>query len=149
MLGLSAATFGVSNCALAEDARLVLGASYGTPLRTSGTVGILLGEECADCIDAVHEARLVRLAAGQGGMKVSYGIGGGMFGSPLANFGAAVSAVCIRTWGTPAVARPRETYLGVDLEFGLICRVAGGGAVRISDLGKVRWLWTWSAGLGF
>jgi hypothetical protein len=66
-----------------EEVRPVPGAQYGAPLGLSATVGLLLGQGCSDCNEAVHLGRLLRLSAGQGGIKASFGVGGGFLKAPV------------------------------------------------------------------
>ena len=149
-LGLAVAiSVAVPASARAAEAQGVLGVQFGAPLRASGTIGRLTGKPCADCNHSVHGARLVRLSGGQGGIKVSAGIGGGFFRPPVRALGLLVSAVAIRTWGSPVGAEDGATFVGAECELALYGRAGAGAAMRVGGDGSREWLFLWSLGAGF
>jgi hypothetical protein len=148
---LCVACVGSPTAAAAPGVRGIYGASYGSPLGWAGTGGLLIGEGCTDCGDAVHRGALAQVSAGQGGVKGSVGFGTGVLDSlgewrPL---GLSLNATVTRTWNNPVGLSGHGTYLGADLQLMFVGHVSVGVAKRVGGYTTREWLVTWTVGVGF
>ncbi len=125
----------------------------GGPLLVSASAGVILGTDRAQA-DECPSPRgwLVQAEGGVGGAKLS---GGPVFTYCHTRFGSlgagSVQAAWVRTWGRPLATEPDLSYLGGELDLGLIdWRITLGLLKRTGDatLGA-NWLFTWGIARGF
>jgi len=125
----------------------------GGPLLASASAGVILGTDRAQP-DECPSPRgwLLQAEGGVGGAKLG---GGPVFTychTPFGSLGAgSVQAVWVRTWGRPLATEPDLSYVGGELDLGLIdWRVTLGLVKRTGDAAAgANWLFTWGIARGF
>ena len=130
-----------------------LAVGVGGPLLASASAGVILGKDHS-LPDECPSPRgwLVQGEAGVGGAKIS---AGPIFTYCYTSFGSlgagSLQATYVRTWGNPLGTEPRLSYVGGELDIGLIdwkitlglLKRTGGG-----DTGA-NFLFTWGLARGF
>lgn len=129
-----------------------LSAAVGGPLVLSGSAGLIIGRDRA-AEDECPSPRgwLVQGEAGIGGGKLSAGPVFTYCYTPLGSLGAAsLQAAFVRTWGRPLATEQDLSYLGGELDVGLIdWKVSLGLLKRVRGDRGAGWLFTWGLGRGF
>jgi hypothetical protein len=125
----------------------------GGPLLASASAGVILGTDRAQP-DECPSPRgfLVQAEGGVGGAKLS---GGPVFTYCHSAFGAlgagSLQGAWLRTWGRPLATEPDLSYVGGEIDVGLVdWRVTLGLLKRMGDRTEgANWLFTWGIARGF
>jgi hypothetical protein len=126
------------------------GVRLSTPQIVSASAGLLIGQ-----IDApeppppgshLPSGLFLQIEPGLAGGKVSAGYAIGLL--PYAGAGLKLSA--LRTWGHPLVAKPRQTYVGIEAEATFFIKFSVGVMRRVGgEYSPHRLMLTGGIGLGF
>ena len=133
----------------AAEVEPALSAEFGSPLKLSANLGIRIGIGTSKAEPGAGQGFLVQVQPGLGGVAFNLGytpVALPAWGSQAVGF--VVKARLLRSWGSPMVIEPKQTFAGAEVGVAWIVKVSFGYLHRVeSGPGKAS-VFTWSVGVG-